>query len=56
MMPNRMRGQASAVYLFVINIVGLGLGPTAVAITTQYVFGRDDAVSYSLAIVTPVNV
>jgi Major Facilitator Superfamily len=52
MMPNRMRGQASAVYLFVINIIGLGLGPTAVAVTTQYVFGRDDAVGYSLAIVT----
>lgn len=52
MMPNGMRGQASAVYLFVINIIGLGLGPTAVAVTTQYVFGRDDAVGYSLAIVT----
>lgn len=52
MMPNPMRGQASAVYLFILNIIGLGLGPTAVAMCTQYVFGRDDAVRYSLLIVT----
>ena len=52
MMPPSMRGQASAVYLFVINIIGLGAGPTAVAFCTQYIFGRDTAVPYSLAIVT----
>jgi MFS family permease len=52
MMPPSMRGQASAVYLFVVNIIGLGLGPTAVAACTQYIFGRDTAVPYSLAIVT----
>lgn len=54
MMPPTMRGQASAVYLFVVNIIGLGLGPTAVAACTQYVFGHDTAVPYSLAIVTSV--
>ena len=52
MMPASMRGQASAVYLFSVNIIGLGLGPTAVAFFTQHVFGRDSAVPYSLAIVT----
>jgi len=52
MMPNPMRGTASAVYLFILNIIGLGLGPTAVAMCTQYLFGRDDAVRYSLLIVT----
>ena len=51
MMPNAMRGQASAVYLFVINLIGLGIGPTAVALTTDYVFGDDRAVNYSLLIV-----
>ena len=54
MMPATMRGQASAVYLFSINIIGLGIGPTAVAVLTQHVFGRDDAVRYSLAIVGSV--
>ena len=54
MMPPTMRGQASAVYLFIVNIIGLGLGPTAVAACTQYIFRRDDAVQYSLVIVTSV--
>ena len=31
MMPNTMRAQATALYLFVINLVGIGLGPTIVA-------------------------
>jgi MFS family permease len=52
MMPAKMRGQASAVYLFILNLIGLGLGPTAVAAVTQHVFGRDDALKYSLTIVT----
>jgi len=51
MMPNVMRGQASALYLFVINLIGLGLGPTAVAVVTDYVFHNDNAVHYSLLIV-----
>lgn len=50
-MPNAMRGQASAVYLFIVNMIGLGLGPTAVAMITDYVFQDDNAVRYSLAIV-----
>lgn len=48
MMPNPMRGQASAVYLFMLNLIGLGIGPTAVAFTTQHIFGRDEAVNFSL--------
>jgi MFS family permease len=51
MMPRSMRGQASAIYLFVLNLIGLGAGPTAVALVTEYVFKRDDAIHYSLAIV-----
>ena len=52
MMPASMRGQASGVYLFSINIIGLGIGPTAVGALTQYAFRSDDAVRYSLVIVT----
>lgn len=51
MMPPNMRGQASAVYLFVLNLIGLGIGPTAVAWFTQHVFHRDDALKYSMVIV-----
>jgi MFS family permease len=52
MMPPLMRGQASAVYLFILNLIGLGLGPTAVAMCTQYLFKRDAAVNYSLLVVS----
>ena len=47
-MPNSMRGQASAIYLFVITLIGLGIGPTAVAMVTDYVFQDDMAVRYSI--------
>ncbi len=55
-MPNSMRGQASAIYLFVITLFGLGLGPTAVALVTDYVFADDNALRYSLLIVTTLAV
>ena len=51
MMPNAMRGQASALYLFTMNLIGLGLGPTAVALMTDYVFRDDRAVNYSILVV-----
>ena len=47
-MPNSMRGQASAIYLFVITLIGLGIGPTAVALVTDYVFQDDMAIRYSI--------
>ena len=47
-MPNRMRGQASAVYLFIINLCGIGLGPYIPSLLTQYVFRSDQGVRYSL--------
>ncbi len=51
MMPNAMRAQASALYLFVINLIGLGAGPTAVAVMTDFVFRNDHAIHYSLVVV-----
>lgn len=47
-MPNPMRGQASALYVFSTNIIGLGLGPTAVALMTDYFFASDLSLRYSL--------
>ena len=49
--PNRMRGQVSAVYLFMVALIGQGLGPTSVALATDYLFKDDNAVGYSLALV-----
>ena len=48
MMPNRMRAQASAIYLFVVNIIGLGVGPSAVAWFTDYVYHDTQKVNLSL--------
>lgn len=52
--PNRMRGQVSAVYLFMVALIGQGLGPTSVALATDYLFKDDNAVGYSLALVGTV--
>lgn len=49
--PNRLRAQAAAIYLFILNIVGLGTGPTIVALLTDYAFGDPSDLRYSLAIV-----
>ncbi len=38
MMPNNLRGQASALYLFVVNLIGLAVGPLVLALMTDYVF------------------
>ena len=51
MMSPQMRGQASALYLFAMNIIGLGIGPTSVAYLTEYLFQDLQMVHYSLVLV-----
>ena len=48
--PNRMRGQAIACYLLLAGLMGIGLGPTLVAVLTDYVFKDHSALRYSLAL------
>lgn len=48
--PNHVRAQISALYLFVLNLLGLGLGPTLVALCTDYVFQDESAVGASIAL------
>lgn len=52
--PNQMRGQVSALYMTVINLVGLGLGPVVVGALTDFVFSEPSDVRYSLALVNAV--
>ncbi|HEX8601371.1 MAG TPA: MFS transporter [Pseudoduganella sp.] len=40
--PNNMRGQAISVYLLIAGLLGIGLGPTLVALVTDRIF-HDDA-------------
>lgn len=48
--PNRMRSQVSAIYLLVVNLIGIGFGPTAVALITDYVFQDEMAVGKSIVV------
>ncbi len=52
--PNRMRGQVSAIYLFWLNLAGIGIGPTIVALVTAHVYGGDAMVSRAIATVVAV--
>jgi len=47
--PPRMRAQASAIYLLIVNLVGLGLAPFITALITDRGYGSDLAVGKSVA-------
>ena len=49
--PNRMRGQVSAIYLFGLNLAGIGLGPVIVALVTARVYGGDAMIGRGIATV-----
>ncbi|KQS04150.1 hypothetical protein ASG11_07720 [Sphingomonas sp. Leaf357] len=53
--PNRMRGQVSAIYLFWLNLAGIGLGSTIVALATQHLFGGDLGVGRAIATVAGLS-
>jgi len=48
--PNNYRGQISAAYLFVFNLIGTGVGPTLVGALTTYVFHDDAKVGWAIAL------
>lgn len=50
--PARMRGQAVTLVLLVTTLLGWAVGPTAVALVTDYVFHDDNALKYSLVLTT----
>lgn len=52
--PNRMKAQVTALSLFFANLFGLALGPTIVATLTDFVFGNDADLRYSLAVLPVV--
>jgi MFS family permease len=58
--PNQMRGQVTALWLFVFNAVGYGLGPTVVGLFTDRVFHSEAQLGRSLAatvaILAPIGI
>ena len=48
--PNQIRAQATALYLFLFNLIGFGLGPLVIAGFTDYLFRSEGAIGYSIAL------
>ena len=49
--PSSMLGLAAGIYFFLSNAVGIGIGPTAIAAITDYLYQDPDMIRYSLTIV-----
>ncbi|MDZ7934655.1 MAG: MFS transporter [Emticicia sp.] len=47
-MPNQVRALASSILLFILNLIGLSLGPALVAIFTDFVFKDENMIRYSM--------
>jgi MFS family permease len=52
--PPNMRSQCIAMYYFVLNAVGFFIGPTAVAVLTDYVFVDESQLRYSMLVVASI--
>lgn len=48
--PNAMRGQMTAIYLFIVLAASRGIGPTWLAFLTQHVFGDEALLRYAIAV------
>ena len=48
--PNEMRGRVSSLYLFLVNVLGMGIGPTLIAVLTDAVFHDEAKLRYSIAL------
>jgi MFS family permease len=54
--PPRLRGQVSALFLFMVTLIGMGFGPLSVGLITDFVFDDPADLRYSLAIVPVVTI
>lgn len=53
--PNEMRGQVYAVYLLTLSLLGYAIGPTLVALATDFIFADEALVGRSMALVAGVG-
>ncbi|HEY0596076.1 MAG TPA: hypothetical protein VGD20_09710, partial [Sphingopyxis sp.] len=54
MVPNQMRGTAISISLLVVNMLGLGLGPTLIAVLNDHVFRDPNMIHLSILLVCVV--
>jgi MFS family permease len=52
--PNELRGKVIALYAIMLTLLGLGLGPTIIAVITQYVLHDEKLIRYSLVIFSAI--
>ncbi|MCG7400377.1 MFS transporter [Caballeronia zhejiangensis] len=52
--PSRLRGVVASLHTFLAQSIGFGIGPTAIALITDKVFGDPRMVGYSLGIVSSI--
>lgn len=48
--PNRMRGQISALFIAVFNMIGYGVGPLVIALLTDHAFGDEKKLYLSIVV------
>jgi len=53
--PNQLRGQVTALALLSVNLIGMGLGASVIAAITDFGFGDQGALRYSIAITGAVT-
>lgn len=53
--PAGMRATVASVYVFVINLIGIGLGPSVTAGLGDWLFPGGDGIRYAMAIVAPAG-
>ena len=56
LLPNRLQGTIVALYALVITFVGLGLGPTAVALVTDHILHDEHRVGVSMACISLLSI
>jgi MFS family permease len=47
--PNQMRGQVTALYLFIFTVIGQGLGPVFIGLVTNFVIKDESLIRYAMA-------
>ncbi len=58
--PNEMRGQVTALFLFIFNVFGTGLAPFVIGLVTNYIVGSEARIGESImltaAVLGPISV
>lgn len=53
--PNRLRAQTTAIYMTMLNLLGLAMGPLVIGFMTDRMFSEPSDVRYSIALLTAVT-